>query len=145
VKTSLRRKWLIYPKFQLMMIFTNLLMTFFAGIFVTYEIYLTYEEQRTSIRRAGFLPGHEYYTGLNSQLTSALWHVVFALTLSSVISALVSLVVSNRLVGPIYRLQEYLKKFLKDGAQSPLAFRKNDYFEQLPGLVNAALEKSKKS
>jgi len=58
-----------------------------------------------------------------------------------IFSALVMLVVSNRLAGPIVRLRRYFGDIaIKTDNVPPLSFRKGDFFGDLPEVVNRAVQ-----
>ena len=137
---TFRKRWLIYPKFQLTIILANLGISVIASLFVVYEIHRSFEEMRENIHAAGFPPDHPYYTALNEHLSSILIRVGGALVLTFIISGILNLSISQRLVGPIYRLHKYLENRLAGEKTKPLSFRKGDYFPGLPGLVNAAFK-----
>jgi nitrogen fixation/metabolism regulation signal transduction histidine kinase len=63
--------------------------------------------------------------------------------ISIIFTSLFSVWLSHRLSGPIVKLINHLKK-VGNGEDVPdLRFRKNDFFMELPELINTALKKRK--
>lgn len=54
-------------------------------------------------------------------------------------------VLTHRVAGPIFKLQEELKKYLNGEEIPPITFRKDDEFQELPALINRIIEKNKKA
>ena len=50
---------------------------------------------------------------------------------------------THRVAGPIWRLQNELQKFLKGEKIRPLSFRRGDEFQHLPQIINQVLDKTK--
>ncbi len=50
---------------------------------------------------------------------------------------------TNRIAGPIYRLQKHIEKSVAGGEVSPFTIRKGDYFQELMVAYNKFLEKMK--
>lgn len=107
-----RKKLLIYPQFQLMLIAINLATYFltFFGIF--------------------------YFFSAD--------YIFAALIGGAVVSSVSTLVLSNKLAGPIVRLHLHFKFIAEGGRNIPAVFfRKGDFFNTLPPLINAAVDKMK--
>ncbi|MEW5694249.1 MAG: hypothetical protein AB1765_13255 [Candidatus Hydrogenedentota bacterium] len=58
-----------------------------------------------------------------------------------VFMTLTSIYFSNRIAGPVFRLEEDLKKMIKEKIISKIKIRKNDYLHRLVGILNEFLEK----
>ena len=139
---TFRKRWLIYPKFQLTIILANFGIWTIASLFIAYEICRSFEGMRENIRVAGFPPDHPYYTALDEHLSSVLFRVGGALALTFIISGILNLFISQRLVGPIYRLHKYLENRIAGEKNEALSFRKGDYFSGLPDLVNTVFKEN---
>jgi len=89
---------------------------------------------------------HPYYKFLEYQSNLVYSYLFIALAISVVVSVIATLIISNKLAGPIVRLHTYFKH-IADGAKNIPAvfFRKNDFFLTLPPLINAAIERLKAS
>ncbi|MEI7972996.1 MAG: hypothetical protein WCH11_01365 [Bdellovibrio sp.] len=55
----------------------------------------------------------------------------------------VGLFLSNRIAGPLYRIEDSLKKYLETGEYSEIKLREGDLFSGLADLVNKAISKTK--
>ena len=51
------------------------------------------------------------------------------------------ILVTHRIVGPIYRLKMHMRKVLNGENPGKLFFRKNDYFQEVADQLNEVLEK----
>lgn len=108
-----RKKLLIYPQFQLLMIAINLATYFltFFGIFYFFS--------------------EKYIFG--------------ALIFGAIFSSVATLILSNKLAGPIVRLHLHFKFIAEGGKNIPAVFfRKGDFFTSLPPLINSAMDRMKK-
>jgi methyl-accepting chemotaxis protein len=56
-----------------------------------------------------------------------------------VVGCYVGFILSNRIVGPLFRLSREMKKAAEGEAVRPIAFRKNDYFNDLAKAFNKLL------
>ena len=68
-------------------------------------------------------------------------NLAIALGVGLVLSYLLTLILSNRLAGPIVRLREHFRKISEGGNLEPVYFRQKDFFNDLPPLINDALKK----
>lgn len=92
----------------------------------------------------GLPPDHTFFHFLDEQRFTM--NLIF-LVASGVIMLLVAsygLYMSNRIAGPIYRVQSHLKAWLAGRVKGGVTFRKEDYFLDLADSVNQVL-KSKES
>jgi len=68
------------------------------------------------------------------------WEGILVLALS----ALLALVVSRRIAGPLYRIEQELKSFNSEEKVKEIRIRKNDYFQGLVDELNSVFDKLKK-
>lgn len=52
-----------------------------------------------------------------------------------------SMKLSNRIVGPICRLRDTMRKIARNEQVAPLGFRARDYWQEVPGEFNAMIER----
>lgn len=55
----------------------------------------------------------------------------------------VGLLLSNRIAGPLYRIEAALKKYLETGEYSDIKLREGDLFSSLADLLNKSISKNK--
>jgi nitrogen fixation/metabolism regulation signal transduction histidine kinase len=67
----------------------------------------------------------------------------FACTVIALLPLLIydSMKLSNRIVGPICRLRDTIRKISRNQQVPPLSFRTHDYWEDLPKEFNAMIER----
>lgn len=139
-KFRVRKHFLIYPAFQLRLIWLLL-----ASTVVTYGMLLFFLfECFQRLREQGILahlpPDHSYFDSIIFQEDFMYRHMCAVLFGGFLVSTIVTLIVSQRLAGPIIRIQNYLKQIIKTGHVDPtVEFRSGDFFPDLPRLLNSAL------
>lgn len=138
-----RKKFLIYPKFQLVLLGFNALLFALTTSFIIFEAQLSFSYLYQIGERSGLSVNHAYFRFIELQSKVFLTRICTGLALSLVVSSIFVLLFSHKLAGPIVRLREYLKKTAQSSqSPEPLTFRKGDFFDDLPELVNQALKNS---
>ncbi len=122
-----RRKYLVYPKFQVtLIVMQSIVMLLLVG-FVLFQF--------------AFIPG----VAESSEFIPALKYSGLGLLVALVVSGLGNLFISHRLAGPIVRLRKLFYRIAKTSDfPEMLSFRKGDFFTDLPPLVNQAFISLKK-
>lgn len=67
--------------------------------------------------------------------------VVFVMIIYFIIAGVV---LTNRVAGPIWRLEDQLRRYLSGEKIDPIKFRKEDEFQELPDIINEVLSRCKK-
>lgn len=136
-----RRKLLVYPSFQLGMVAINsgILLAAFFGVGVQAS------RSFSALRREGIeanLPlDHSYFHFIQYQESHLYTYLLLGVLLGFAVSLMVTLAYSQRLAGPIVRLKAYLGQVAETGRRLPLEFREEDFFQDLPYLVNEAFDR----
>ena len=116
-KTRLRNSYIINPSFQKKMIshLISLTVSINAFFFCAFYASSLYPEMK--------------------------WPIMFAATFLSILTAgLWGLLLSNKIAGPIYRLNKYFKDASESiGKNQELSFRDGDYFNELTESINVYL------
>lgn len=138
----LRKKLLIYPKFQLLLMILNLFITVATlGIVLVQSrrSFSRFIELGKSIR----LPAqHPYFEVIGYQQDRMDGNLILAFLAAMILSSVVSLVVSHRLAGPLVRTRKYFEEIAATGeVRTELRFRKGDFLSDLPAIVNHALSR----
>lgn len=136
-----RRKLLINKKFQLSFL-TYLVVSALSVVVIFYAAnWAFFYKFETLGRTAGLPPDHVFFLFLRDQARTM--NVIFAVT--SVVTVLfhvsVGLVLSHRVAGPLLRLRNHLTKIAEGAPDSPVNFRKKDYFQELPEAYNKRFKK----
>ena len=139
-----RKKILIYPRFQLLLIGVNILVTactFGITIFQASQTFSRFQELGKMVQ----LPqDHSFFNLIEFQASTLHSKMIVSFFISIVLSAIMTLVISHRLSGPIVRLKSYFSEIAeKKGLSSQLHFRKGDFFADLPEVINRALQSLK--
>ncbi|MGK5085286.1 hypothetical protein WDW37_18520 [Bdellovibrionota bacterium FG-1] len=136
-----RKKLLIYPQFQLLLIVSNLvilLSSFGILLGLVSQVFSKLGDMGTQLNLP---PGHLFFTFIHTQANSLLLYLAIAVVLSCCLSVGVMLWLSHRLAGPMVRLRADLERMAQTGVIGEVKFRSNDFLQELPEAVNAALSK----
>lgn len=106
---------------------------FFVGSFLYFLIFKILSEQPTI---PGFVP-----TALNSVVTKTNLTIMLGFIPLLLLLFVWGVIISNRITGPLQRLQRELDKMAKGGAITRLSVRKDDYIKPLADSINKLLIK----
>jgi hypothetical protein len=138
----LRRKLLIYPKFQLFLMILNLLITaatFGIVLVQSHRSFNRFVELGQSIRLPAQHPYFELVGYQQGRMDSSL---ILAFLASMILSTATTLIVSHRLAGPLVRTKRYFEEVARSGTiRTELRFRKGDFLSDLPEVINQALSR----
>lgn len=137
-----RKKVLIHPKFQLLLLGVNLgVMLIFAAI-----VWATVQNTLLDLKPAASLSGQEidfYKRYLDYQAHSFQNAILISTMAGLMISGGVTLIISHRIAGPMVRLRNFFRILATRTSGPPLKleFREGDYFTDIPPLVNEAISR----
>ena len=134
------KNFLIYPKFQLVLIGVNSLFMVLAFVFAYIGVSSGFDTLRQVGVDAKVSSTHPFFNYIDLQQAFILKYLAIALAAALVITMIFSLVFSHRVVGPITKLKNDLKR-VADGEDLTFKFRKNDFFKELPELINKIIKK----
>ena len=90
---------------------------------------------------------HQSIAALHQTRGELVWLLILLQVLFLGITLLISIFVSHRIAGPLYKLNRYLKEAATGNLQGDLQFRKSDHFKELAEsyneMVNHVQEKLK--
>ena len=140
-----KRKYLVYPQFQITLILLNSLVTivlFGMVIFLVVRGHLYLE----SVVKETRLPAQALFIQLlTEQLRSLLIYMLIALVVAVSTTAIFTLMISHKMAGPIIRVRNLFKQVSKSGEfPELLKFRDGDFFQDLPPALNDAFQALKK-
>jgi hypothetical protein len=138
---SSRRRILIYPRFQLLLI--TLQLGVIAGIIipVVLSIQKTFQDLQMVAAKAGLPPTHSFYRLISLEKHQLLSRMTVPLILGVLASTIITIVLSDRLAGPIVRLRGVFQRVAESGETETVSFRAGDFFTDLPGLINRAFDR----
>ncbi|HAZ14839.1 MAG: hypothetical protein A2X86_20910 [Bdellovibrionales bacterium GWA2_49_15] len=142
-ETSKKRvRWFIYPAFQLKLILINVGLVAMSACFIIYELLKSFKGLEKLGNDVQLPADHIYYVFIDWQLKKVLWSVGIASFVVIMVSALLTLILSHRLAGPIVRVLKHFQNMADTGkVDQEIKFRKSDYFPELPQAINRALAK----
>lgn len=138
-----RRKLLIYPRFQLMLILINVLIFLGAFVFIFAHAYFAYSKLHAMGVQVQLPPTHGYFKFIDMQSSLLYNYLAIAGGVSLVVTSLITLLLTHKLVGPLYRLQTYFNDMGDTGTFAPISFRKGDFLQELPVAINKGLDRIK--
>ena len=136
-----RLNYLIYPQFQLSLLLVNFIANIFLFGFLKTRILFYFHSLIQRGQDAGLKEEHIFFKFINNQLNTLDNEFLLALIISLLFSSILTLWLSHRMAGPIIRLRNHLTQTIVDGSYRNVKFRKNDYFQEIPDLLNRAFEK----
>lgn len=130
----MRRKYIIDPKFQWTIVAYSLGVSIATTLcHITIEKLATFEQFQIA---AGY--GGNFFGPKGAMIALEIFLMVGIFV--------ISILFSNRLAGPIYRMRRHMDDFAQGKTVPPLKFRKEDYFSELEDsynrLINAKQNKS---
>jgi len=140
-----KRKYLVYPKFQLTLIILNTIVTLVlfgltSLLVVRSHIYLEELVKQTRI------PAQNLFTQLLAQqLRTLLIYMGVAMVVGLLTTGLATLLLSHKMAGPMIRLKNFFSDISKTGNfPDNLYFREGDFFQDLPPMINQAFDHLKR-
>lgn len=136
-----RKLRLIYPTFQLRMLFANLGAVLLIFTMTAWLVNDAFERMLDTGYAAGMSSSHPYFAFVREQSGRVIRAVGISCVIGFVISAITTLRLSHRIAGPFVRLRGYFKGISEGQPVRPVSFRHGDYFLEVPPLINAALSR----
>lgn len=135
------RNYLIYPRYQLAVMIGNILILLAGFVAIYYQVQNSFYNL-DEVAEAKHIFTNPHYKAL------VLYHERFILTTifttmiyCIVVAILFSIIFTHKSAGAIYGLKKYFKEVAKNGWTGPLYFRKTDLHQDLPEVINHALDR----
>ena len=140
-----KRKYLVYPKFQVPLILLNSLVTVFLFGLVGYLVIRSHLYLEQLVKQTRLPAQNLFIQLLTEQLRTLMVYMVVGLGIAVSSTALFTLLLTHRMAGPLMRLKGYFGEIAKDSEfPDALRFRDGDYFQDLPPAINGAFGALKK-
>jgi hypothetical protein len=140
-----KRKYLVYPKFQVPLILLNSLITIFLFALIGYMVIRSHLYLEQLVKQTRLPAQNLFIQLLTEQLRTLLIYMVVALGIGVGSTALFTLLLTHRMAGPLMRLKSYFGEISKQSDfPEALRFRDGDYFQDLPPAINGAFGALKK-
>ena len=137
------KHYIIFPKFQLTLVITNLVIMTFCYVLVFYQIYDSFNHLTEIGMRLRIPEDSAFFKLLNHHESAIINKLLIAAGLSYLFSFIMTVVISHRVSGPLYNLKNYFLELKEKGFTREIKFRKGDYYSDLPHIINDGLKKVK--
>ncbi len=135
--------YFIYPTFQLSLIISNLLVSTLCMLLIHYKMVEFFEKLKQVGEKASLPLDNPYFEFINYSEEIMLSNLNWTLGLSVFLSTALSIYLSHKAVGPMYRLKLFFTQINNGEDKDSVQFRKGDFFSDLPVIINSALSKLK--
>jgi methyl-accepting chemotaxis protein len=132
-----RRIFLINKKFQLRFSLYVCSWLFALSIIYPMIIYNLYEYL---IHYATLDPRGPALTQLQTSKSQVVWYLVLLQALFLSVTFLISILLSHRIAGPLYKLGKFFREVRNGNLNDDLKFRKNDHFQELVEDYNGMMD-----
>jgi hypothetical protein len=138
-----RKKLLIYPKFQIPLIVLNILIFFSVTALQLIFSHKAFSNFKELGETAGFDAQHPYFAFIERYEAEFMQYALIGAGVGFICFIIANLILSHKISGPICRLKSFFSG-LEKNKKPNLAFRKNDFFSDLPEVINTAIERVSK-
>lgn len=135
-KKSLRKKWIVHLPFQSNIILFGVSVAVVALGFAYLSILVFFWKCYDVLHEAGIGAGHPVYRFLVEQQNYLGFIFSIAAFCSIAVGALIGLVISHRVAGPLKRMHDQLLEMAAGYVPRTIEFRKDDYFKELAAAYN---------
>lgn len=135
--------YFIYPTFQLALIISNMIVSIFCMLIIHHQMVEFFEKLKIMGEKANLPADNPYFEFITNSKEIMLTNLNWSLVLSVFLSTALSVHLSHKAVGPIYRLKLFFSQINNGEDKSSVSFRKGDFFSDLPTIINSAIVKLK--
>ena len=140
-----KRKYLVYPKFQIPLIIINSLVTVFLFCIVAYFVIHSHLYLEQMVKQTRLPAQNLFIQLLTEQLRSLLFYMGISLVIAVTSTAIATLLLSHKMAGPMIRMKNYFGDINRSSEfPEPLRFRDGDFFQELLPSINGAFNALKK-
>jgi hypothetical protein len=140
-----KRKYLVYPQFQMTLIVLNTLVTMALFGLIAYLVIRSHLYLENLVKQTRLPAQNLFIQLLTEQLRSLLIYMFISLGVGIFITATLTLMLSHKMAGPMVRLRNLFVNVSKTGDfPEQLKFRDGDFFQELPPAINQAFTILKK-
>jgi hypothetical protein len=141
-KSRKLRNFLLFPSVQFTLILSGCVISLLTFGIIWFRLSGIFVELQSVGTQLKFSPDGGYFKLLVSQQKLIFQNLLVVGSISAAMSAMVVLVISHKILGPIYRLKKYFDLINEERGvlpAQPLAFRRHDFFRELAPIINQAL------
>ncbi|MBL7716376.1 MAG: hypothetical protein JNL01_12995 [Bdellovibrionales bacterium] len=136
-----RKRFLIYPRFQLTLIAFQWVILGAILISIYFSIGNAVTHLRSTAVEVGLDPSHPFFRLIALEEKLLIKSLQWPFALAAIAITVLTVWVSDRLAGPIIRLREFFREAGTSGKAGEVRFRKGDFFDDLPEVINDALKR----
>lgn len=138
------KNYIIFPKFQITLVIINLIIMTFCFVLVFYQVHDSFAEIVTLGKRLRLPETSAYYKVMDYHLEKINLRLIIAAVICYACSFVLTIAVSHKVSGPLYRLKKYFLDMKMDGYSGDLSFREGDYYGDLPEIINSGIKEVRK-
>lgn len=138
------RNYLINPRYQLAILIGHVLILLCGFIVIYYQVQNSFFNLDKSAALKNIITNPYYKELVMMQQDFILTTIYTTMIYCVVISVVFTIIFSHKSAGAIYGLKKYFEEIVKEGWKRPLTFRKSDLHQELPEIINNAIERVKK-
>ncbi len=141
----LKRKYLVYPQFQITLILLNTLVTLLFFGLIAFLVLRSHLNLETLVKQTRLPAQNLFLQLLTDQLRGLFIYLFIALGVGVLSTVLFTLYLSHKIAGPMIRLKNLFSDVAKTGElPAPVKFRDGDFFQNYPPVINQAFATLKK-
>jgi hypothetical protein len=141
------KNYLLFPRIQITLLCSGLFVSVLSFAILWLKIADTFKYLENIGKQLQFRADSGYFKLLNSQQDLIFKNILVVGIIGAIISGIILLILSHKIVGPIYRLHKFFQEYdlaIEKGEAIPeLKFRRGDFFSELSHSVNRSLKKSR--
>jgi len=135
-KKDERKNYLINPRFQLSMVGIFIGIALIVNIINFLSITYSFHEIIAAGNQANLPENSQFFKFIHSQETRFTSIFLWTSLISATTLIVFGILLSHKIAGPIYRINQDLKSMTKDGKLRTLHFRKGDFFVETTKTFN---------
>ncbi|HVJ63953.1 MAG TPA: hypothetical protein VM901_01725 [Bdellovibrionota bacterium] len=127
-----RTRFLINPEFQFRFLAFQIVSSLITvGVFFFANSYF-FSKMKEAGQAVGLHENHVFFKFVQHQELAMNWIFIVAAFITTALLALVGIIYSHKIAGPLYNLQRYLQEYtFKRRVDKPLKFRDHDFFPEI--------------
>jgi len=137
-----RRKILVFPKFQLSLVFMVAFVNLMSLLIITHFVYGQFQDLMISMGVEKLGENSPFTSFIYELRNGTLARIIIGFIMATSISSIIALWLSHRFAGPMVRIRSYFEEIRTSGVRKgPIKFREGDYLNDLAPLIDEALQK----
>ncbi len=140
-----RRILLINPSFQIRFIAWMAALGVLVILLMRVSHSWFFYRLRLQAVHAGVPKGHVFYQFIAERQAEMTWIEAGSFGGVVLLSIVFGLALSHRIAGPLFRLRKHLEKVAETGVATPVQFREDDFFREIPDAYNLQFKTSSES